>query len=326
MARRKKSGFQAFIDGITVTGLLLHPGTLFVAFNVAIAITAIMCWDRYQDKILDHESLSLTADKIEVNAPPNWTKTDLKEAILESSGRPMSLLDPNLLSDAAATLKTVGWVEEVRRMEKSPEGLKVDLSYREPVALVELHGNTVSGWKKAAEQLIPVDRHGVVLPTASLVDDGSRPKIYLFHYGQKKGVMPDHLKHVYQWTQWPDNRVQGAAAIGELFKARWQQYGLCRITSRRAFEATNSASIPFELWTKSGKNAAIVIWGNPPGQEIAGEAMANEKLAAIDEYVRKNGMLDSLSERMIDLRGGRAIEVSPSSLGYRKGLDDAMTF
>lgn len=321
MARRKKkTGFQAFIDNISFSGLLLHPATLFVGLNVFIAATAMYCWDKYQDKIVDQDALVLTADKIVINTPPVWTKTNLKEAILESSGKPKSLFDSDLINDAVTTLKTVGWIENVHRLEKSAEGLSVELSYREPVALVELHEKTVPGWKKN-DQLIPVDRHGVVMPENLVVDDGSRPKIYVYHYDRESGKIPDHMKKILRWAIWPDERVTQAAAISNLLVQDWKALGLSRIISFKMIELANDHSQSFELWTDEGRNAATVIWGNAPGFEVAGEATALQKLVALRAYIQANGPLNKLSERKIDLKSGQAQLVAKSSnLEYRNAF------
>ena len=116
MARRKKTGLSAILGDISPTALLLHPATLFVAFNVALAVTAIWCWDRYQDKITGPHATLLSEDRIEINSPPAWTKTNIKEAILTSTGQPKSLLDPSLISDAVATCQTIGWIEQVQHL------------------------------------------------------------------------------------------------------------------------------------------------------------------------------------------------------------------
>ena len=319
MARRKKkSGFQAFIDNISFSGLMLHPATLFVGLNVFIAAAAMYCWDKYQDKIVDHDALVLSEDKIAINTPPVWAKTNLKEAILESSGKPKSLFDTDLIQDAVSTLKTVGWIENVHRLEKSTNGLSVELSYREPVAFVELHEKTVPGWKKK-DQLIPIDRHGVVMPENLVIDDGSRPKIYVSHFDQETGKVPSHMQEILRWATWPDDRITQAAAISNLLIQDWQALGLCRIITFPASEPTQNSSTPFELWTNEGPNAATIIWGNAPGLEVIGEATADQKLTALKAYVQANGPLNKLSGRRIDITSGQAQRVahSPNSLQRR---------
>ena len=263
----------------------------------------------------------LTADKIEINTPPAWTKTDLKEAILGSTGEPKSLLDPELISEAVATCKSVGWIEQVRHMEKTRDGLKVDLVYRQPIALVELHGKTVPGWKEKAK-LVPIDRKGVIMPESLVMKANLQPKIFIFHSDESQRRAPQHLRHIYRWTQWPDLRVRDAAAISEVLIPDWQAFGLSRIISWRMFSDSENASIPYELWTDEGENAATIVWGNAPGTELEGEASWEQKITALRGYVEQNGPLNKLSETVIDLRNGQAVEVGRASeLGYRRTFE-----
>ncbi len=319
--RRKQSGLSRLLGDISPTGLLLHPATLFIAFNVALAVTAIYTWDRYQDKIVDPKLSVLSAEKIEVNTPPAWTKTNIKEAILTSTGESKSLLDPTLIADAVATCQSIGWIEEVQRMEKTRDGLKVDLRYREPIAVVELDSKTVPGWNQKPK-LVPVDRTGVIMPESLALNGSAQPKIFIHHWDASQNRAPQHLRHIYRWTAWPDPRVKGAAAISEILFRDWQAFGLSRIISFRQIKDANDGTIPFELWTDQGENAATVVWGNPPGSELENEAPFEQKVAALQAYVQKHGPLNKLSERVIDLRSGQAIQVGRASgLGYRRSFE-----
>lgn len=320
MARRRKTGFAAFLDNFSITGLLFHPGTLFVLFNIAMATTAVWCWERYQDKIVDPESTILTAQRIEINEQPAWAKTNLKEAILSSTEQPKSLLDPSLIPDAVATCQTIGWIEKIQEMKKTRDGLKVDLIYREPIAIVELDSKTVAGWKHN-KKLVPVDRTGVIMPE-SLALQGAQPSIFISHSNETQQQALQHLRHIHQWTQWPDSRVTEAAAISEVLIRDWQTTGLSRIISYRQFKNADDRTIPYELWTNEGENAATVIWGNAPGTELQNEATSTQKLVALLGYIQQHGPLNKLPERIIDLRSGQAIVVGKGSvIGHRRGFE-----
>ena len=321
MARRKRrSGFAALLEDFSPTKILFHPATLFLVFNLLLALTAVQLWNRYQHRIVNPDALALTAENIHINTPPPWAKTNLKLAILESSDQPKSLLDPDLVPDAVTTFQSVGWIEEIRQMEKTRDGLNVDLIYRQPIALVELGAKTVPGWNKRS-QLIPVDRQGVIMPE-SLAIQGTQPKIFLYHSDETQRRAPQYLRHIHRWTPWPDTRVRDAAAIGEKLAADWQTYGLSRIVSWRLFSDADNATIPFELWTDEGENAATIVWGNAPGRELAGEASWEQKISALQAYVQQHGTLDKLGERIVDLRSGQAVVVGRASgLGYRRSFE-----
>ncbi len=319
--RKKKSGVLAFLGDLSPMSLLLHPATLFVGFNIALAATAVYCWDKYQDKIVDPNTTLLAANKIEINTPPSWAKTDIKEAILTSTGNSKSLLDPELIADAVATCKSIGWIEQVQRMEKSRDGLKCELIYREPIAVVELHDKTVPGWKQKPK-LIPVDRTGMIMPETLALHGSIQPKIYILHWDDSQKRAPQHLSQIDRWTAWPDARVKDAAAISEVLIQDWQAFGLSRIISFRQSQNADDRTIPFELWSDEGLNAATVVWGNPPGSEIENEAPYAQKIAALKAFVEQHGPLNKLSERVIDLRSGQAIQVGQASgLGYRRSFE-----
>lgn len=321
MARRKRSGLAAFLEDFSPTALLFHPASLFLIFNLLLAITAVHLWSRYQYRIVDPQSVALTAEKIQINTPPSWAKTNLKKAILGPSDQPKSLLDPQLMPGVVATFQSVGWIEQIRHMKKTRQGLEVDLVYRHPIALVELHGKTVPGWKKDP-QLIPVDRQGVIMPENLAMRSNSQPKIFIYHSDESQRNAAQHLRHIQRWTPWPDSRVRDAAAISEKLITNWQSLGLSRIISWRLSSDADNAAIPFELWTDKGENAATVVWGNAPGNESAGEATWDQKVAALMAYVQQHGPLNELNERIVDLRTGRAVEVRRASgLGYRKAFE-----
>ena len=88
MARRKRSGFAAFLEKFSPVSLFFHPATLFLVFNLLLAVAAVQLWSRYQHRIVDFQSVALTAEKIHINAPPAWAKTNLKSCLLYTSPSP----------------------------------------------------------------------------------------------------------------------------------------------------------------------------------------------------------------------------------------------
>jgi hypothetical protein len=328
MARRKKkTGFKAILDGVSLQNLLLHPATLFVALNVAMGVAAIYSWDRFKDDIVDPASNQLTEDNIRIKTPPpEWAKTDLKATLLSGTGseESASLLNTGLISDAVKSFQSVGWIEKVVSVEKSRDGLDIELAYRNPVAVVELRGGksgTVPGWGSEPAKLIPVDRTGHVLPETLAFTGGKMPVVTLFHGdGQQAGV-PPHLRHLYSWTPWPDERIKQAASLSETLRHDWHDMGLHRIVTWRSFADADSTSIPYQLWTEKGETSAIVIWGNPPDMETQSEGTWRQKVIALREYVKRKGPFNARQELVIDVRSGQAIELTQSaSLQYRANV------
>ncbi len=299
MARRKKSRYA--IGGVPIQEWLVHPATLFVGLNVVLGMIAIWAWGKYQHQIVAPARTNLAGDRIVFAAPPGWIPDGEKEifgAVL--AGREpeeVSVFEPGLIRNTVASLRSIGWIEEILKVEKSREGIKIDLAYRSPLALVELD-HVDPAWN--GPRLIPVDRTSAVLPQTARSTGAVMPLISMFRpVGDPSQLLT--------WNQWPDERVQAAARIGNVLASDWRGLGLYRIVSWRYPDAPESSLKPFHLWTKNGENSARVIWGNAPGEEVGGEASWEQKVTALRAYVQKNGPLDQLDDRIIDLRSGSAM-------------------
>ena len=300
MVRHQDNFLRQIASGLSLRAMLLHPATWFVVASTATLVVAIQLWNTHQTDIVDQEKYQLTAEKIQVNAPPKWMETDLKQLILESDSPQSepSLLDIKLVSRTVNAFRTVGWVEKVQSVEKSKSGLNIDLIYRDAVGVVELNHLTVAKWPSTqTARILPVDRTGMVMP-GKVAADRKLLRFSIFDPARHTGLEP--------WTTWPDERVKAAAAISEMIGSRWQELGLYRIVTFRKPNQPNDQNIPFELWPDVGTQ---VIWGNPPGQETFAEASAEKKIQAIEEFVAEYGQLDRLPKQRIDVRSGKALVI-----------------
>ncbi len=298
MAKRKEDLLTRLLAGLSVRGILLHPATLFVLASSFTIGVAVHLWNGHQEAIVNREDYRLTVDKIQLNDPPPWSDGDLKKLVLDhvASDHTASLLDTTLVARTVETFKNVGWVEQVRKVEKSKSGLSIELVYRGPIGMVELNKLTIPDWPADEDgQLLPVDRQAIILP-AKLVAAESLLRFSVFD--------PIRFTKLETWTEWPDERIKGCAEISEVLGSRWQELGLYRIVTFRRPDRQIDPDSPFELWPANGTQ---VIWGNPPGQETPQEASANKKLVALQEFVAKYGPLNTLPQGKIDVRSGKAI-------------------
>jgi hypothetical protein len=300
MARHQDDFLRRLVAGLSFRSILLHPATWFVIASVATLGGAIQLWNSCQADIVDQEKYRLTADKIHLAAPPEWSDADLKQLVLktESPDANPSLLDTALVSRTVNAFRNVGWVEKVQTVEKSKKGLNIELVYRNAVGVVELNHLTIANWPpNQTPRILPVDRTGMVMP-GEIAADRELLRFSIFNPARNTGLDP--------WTPWPDERVKSAAAISEAIGTRWQDFGLYRIVTFRKPDQPNDQTVPFELWPDVGTQ---VIWGNPPGQEVSSEASAAEKIQAIEEFVAHFGQLNRLPKQRIDVRSGKAIVV-----------------
>jgi len=142
-------------------------GRTLVGLALVLAVFAglgTLGWYLVKERIRSQDQYRLSADKIAVSPfpPPDWVSDHFVEEVLENSGlhQAGSLLDntlPQKLTEAFAAYPWIAGVEQV--IPRYPSGAEVKLSYRVPIALVEI----------PQKGFFPVDRNGVLLPAEYLV-------------------------------------------------------------------------------------------------------------------------------------------------------------
>jgi len=297
VAKQNQDILDRLMSSLSVRGILFHPATLFVVATAGLIAGAIFLWEGQRGKIVNLEEFQLTHEKIRLAPPPDWADADLKQLVLgESSGSAPSILDTQLVANTANVMRSVGYVERVRSVKKSKSGLDIDVTYRHPVGLVELSPVTIPEWAQAKDPkrvLLPVDRHGVVMPEKLGVEQ-NWPRIMIPY--------PAGSESLTTWADWPDERIQDAAAISFLFKESAKSLGLALIVQDPVRHS--GPQIPFDLRFDSG---VIIIWGNAPGKESDSEANAEFKLQIIEDLVAEYGPDIPLGRKVIDIRSGQAV-------------------
>ncbi len=304
--RRRNDILDRMIASFSWRGTLLHPAILFLAATVVIIGTAIFGWERYKNRILPPDQFRLTADNLTIVPHPTWASPDLREVILgdqrQQGYQPKSVMDSNLVPDVAHRLHSIGWIENIDSIQKSHSGLSVELTYRQPVGMVEINAMTMP--KSAFKDLQPVnlhiDRHGVVLAGGLSEQPGQHLLISIGN--------PMYMDQILPWAQWQDVRVQGAARIAEVIGDQWKSMGFYRLMTYRKRTNATDQRVPFQLWTEPGRKYRVhVIWGNPPGAEMENEALAAEKLLAMQQYMQANGPFNQMTDRIVDVRSGSVV-------------------
>ena len=303
MARKRRDDIlDRLMAKLSLRGFLLHPATLFLGCAAVVLFLAIACWGKYGSRIIDQRAMTLTPEKIYLTAQPAWTRADLKQLVLGDPANPAyvapSIMDPSLIPQTVSALRSVGWIENIDRVEKSKSGLEIDLTYRRPVAIVEIVNKTSNGRKET--KLETIDR------SATLMGRGisNRPEDLLLISVNH----PMYQDQLIAWSQWQDVRIESAAAISDAVKDDWKPMGLYRLMTWRDQSNASDRRIPFQFWTKMGQKTGVkIIWGNAPGAELPGEALAAAKIEAMRAYVAKHGRFDEMTDRTLDLRSGTAV-------------------
>lgn len=229
---------------------------------------------------------------------PVWVNSSLKEQIVGQYELDKLLLDDEqLVEQFAAAFKLDSHIEEVVRVEKKVDHIRVEVIYRMPVAMVEV---------KVDEKrfVFPVDRSAVVMQTNDFdeADLGEFLRL-VSDYSKPKGN---------SGTPWGDPVITAGAAIASVLNdLAWQSMGLYRIYSIAENDGSNRY---YYLNLKDDDNVRI-LWGNPPDEEESGEASATEKLQNLQAFFRENRTLSVSSESAeLDLRNKDGVVVVPLAL------------
>ena len=226
---------------------------------------------------------------------PEWVKSSLKEQIVGQYELDKLLLDDEeLVEQFAAAFELDSHVEEVVRIEKRVNRIRVEVTYRVPVAMVEV---------KVDEQrfVFPVDRSAVVMQTNDFdeADLGEFLRL-VSDYSKPKGN---------SGTPWGDPIITAGAAIANsLNDIAWKAMGLYRIYSIAENDGSNRL---YYVNLKNDENIRV-LWGNPPGEEVSSEASVAEKVTNLEAFFKENSTLSVSSETAeIDLRSKDGVVVVP---------------
>ncbi len=259
---RKKSGSR----GLVVAGILL----------VLAAGAGYAVWQQVGPHVRSSGQYQLDPEQITITPPPAWIRSDIKaEALRDASfDGPLSLLDPELTVRVASALAAHPWVAHVERVSKRfPSGLDVVVSYRRPVAMVEVEDGASA---------LPVDAEGIVLPTRDFrpTEAEDYPRIGEIHTTPSGSA----------GMRWGDAGVAGAAQIAAALGNEWKKLDLFRIVPGERKPGRSGVEYTFSLVTHSGTK---VNWGRAPTTDLPGELPAAEKISQLKTYAAKNnGSLD----------------------------------
>jgi hypothetical protein len=179
---------------------------------------------------------------IDCNPPPGLDRSEFLRETQYEAELPDQLdrFDPELMPRLQAAFLRHAWVEAVERIEIRGEGsVHVQLRHRTPVLTIRL-----------GKRARAIDGHGVLLPRAA---DLSGLPLYRGTVERAPGPTG---------TPFDDSSLLAAAKTAAFLRAQSDDIGLTavEVSGRDVF-----------LQTSSGPR---FLWGQPPGQEKAGEATA----------------------------------------------------
>lgn len=243
---------------------------------LSIGVTTVLFWPRIRNSLPDlsqRDEYRVRMADIEIGERPHWVPHDLVAQVIERSKLPaeMSLLDESLTRKVAEAFRRHPWVTGVRVRKSVPGRVEVDLTYRQPVAMVRVKSG-----------LYPVDAESVLLPPGDFAAAEVR------QYPVIDGV--ESTPQGPAGTQWGDVAVEGAAQLAAVLEPHWEEFGLAAIeVPRRKKAHVSSEEIVFGLLTPGGSR---IVWGRAPQSGHPGELSAKKKIGRLEEYLRRYGNFD----------------------------------
>ena len=256
---------------------LFQPNLLLVLSCVVAAWVFIPKLGMRFPDLHDIQQYRLQTAQIEITPPPRWVPTDLAEQVAQRAGLPdeLSLLDKGITRRVAEAFERHPWVKgRVRVSTSVPARMRVELEYREPVAMVRVTSTT---------GLFPIDAEATLLPSA----DFAPAEISRYPLIENVKTPPRGA----EGTVWKEDCVIAAARLAVLLKPYWQQFELQSI--RVPENSDNQLAwedLSLQLATRGGSR---VIWGRAPGAKHPGELTADKKLDRIKFYRKHHGPFDA---------------------------------
>jgi len=288
MAASKSKPAESFSPALRFIRILLRPqnrGLVLTAVVIAAAIgSAFYAWGRWGEPAMQSGDYVVTPERITVTPQPTWIHSNVKAEVVRSANvARLSLREPQLVEQVAQAFALHPWIAKVVRVEKRiPAQVNVELEYRRPVMVVKLDLADEKG-------LLFLDEHSVLLPTGDFAPSQASNYLRIMAAGETP-------VSVYG-TAWGSQRIAGAARVAAAWDNRWQPLGLYWIVTAQPA----GGQLVYEMHTKDDQ--VHVVWGGAPGHESSSEPSAQQKIAALQQYVHDKGPLDkSGTATVIDLR------------------------
>ena len=282
-----------YFEGVSLRHLLLHPAVWLIVATAGMIFGATHLWDTHRYKIGNPSQYTISRDNVAINEPPQWFSNDLYDELYNHVFNSSTLLDQHVVPATADYLTSIPWIQSVENVNKNPNGLSIELQYRNPVAFV---GNI------DRVQTI-VDSQGVVFDSRLLTPmDSNRLENDLLRISMQRV----DISRLQPWQTSADERVEHAASLCGVVSKSANDLGLFRVVTFDLPSAKKESGPEMEIWTRGGVR---ILWGHSPGSESTNEAKQKDKIQALRTFVAHHGPLEAFAgkgQQMIDVRNGIA--------------------
>jgi hypothetical protein len=269
---------------------LFQPGTLVL---MAMFVTAAWFAPRLVQTVPDlhlKPEYQLATTKIRITQAPHWVPSDLVAQVVKKADLPeeLSLLNDGVVEDIAHAFGEHPWVAEVISVRKSlPAAIDVQLSYRRPVAMVQVK-----------QGMYPVDAEGILLPPKDFsVADAKEYPVILDVRSTPQGPAG---------KSWGDITVTGAARLADMLAPHWKKFELTGIVVPKVTKARST--IDDGVYVLNTAVGSRITWGRAPGSQHPGELSVEQKIGRLEKYVKDYGGFEKPhGPYEIDIRNWKSI-------------------
>ena len=264
-----------------------------------------MMWNRYHEDVVADATYRITPERIEYTQPPEWIERDILDEVFKlGSLGSAGILDEAVSVQVAGAFELHPWVKQVERVRISyPAKLNIELSYREPVAMVLLPPDP----RLDEAQMLPIDANAVLLPFEDFNADIANENFPRIDVGNTYPTGP-------VGSSWGDDVVTKAARIAEILHGDWDNLKDHLYAVVRSSQPTSTSDKPdFDirgLPQRNGQPGLVVHWGRAPGDEQAIEPTAQAKLKKLQQWINDIKITGSIPFYEIDLRTMRTMQES----------------
>lgn len=251
---------------------LFRPRALVVAAGL-VALPVLGPWLlRQVPNLTDRSEYQIPFAQLQLKpAPPAEIPADFLEQVRQRARMhdQLSVLDPELPRLLAEAFSRHPWVENVVSVHNVfPATVSIELTYRRPVALVQVE-----------DGFYAVDSKGSLLPPQDFDESALEKYVPVLGIHSRPQKAAGRL--------WNDPAVLGAAQLADFLGVRWKSLGLSAIEVSSGSGADASLEhLTFTLRTQEGSR---ILWGRVPGSSHPGELAAHQKLGRLEKYLAEFG-------------------------------------
>jgi len=265
---------------------------LVAALAVLVAGTLLLGLHAYRCRLGRGTAYCVRPGSLRFARAASWMTPDIAREVrssLDDLPPALSVMDPRSATRIARCLERSAWVREVHyvrldrpRWSGQSNGIEVSLSFRRPVAFVEIAS-------AGAVRYYLVDRGGVRLGTEPSEEPQLGDRVLLTVTGvTSRPPAPGRV--------WDDPAVLAAADVANLVRRHVVKFNLSRIDVSGHRRGPDRGVPEIVLYTRRSRTR--ILWGGPQCRqtEILEGWTSAEKLRHLDDLYRKLGGLDGRVE------------------------------